>query len=195
MGGAYIPCRNIALRDDEFLISPEDWADAEDRGTIEAVVHSHPGQDPPVMGADDLAAQARMKIPWVLLGARVSPVGLVGREFAWGTADCYTLVRDWYRITYGVVLPDWPHEPLFWERGESPFLDHYAEAGFWPVQIQDIVPGDVVLMKVASDVPNHCAVYLGGGHILHHLMHRRSCVEPLSPWLRRLVGVYRRAKI
>lgn len=192
-GLEYVPCRNLAHGDEEFLISPEDWAEAEDMGEIVAVVHSHPGQEPPAPSGADLRAQAIMGIPWIILGtsSAIRVDDLVGRPFVWGTSDCYTLVRDWYFRTRGVELPDWPHELGFWERGGDPFTEHYAEAGFSPVEIQDLVPGDVVLMRVASTVPNHAAVYLGGGRVLHHLMHRTSCIEPLDPWLRRVSGVFR----
>lgn len=195
VGGEYLPCRNVAHGDEEFLIAPEDWADAEDRGAIQAVVHSHPGQEPPTPSQADLEAQERMGVEWVILGARtVYHSSLVGRDFEWGTADCYTLVRDWYRLNRYTELPDWPHEHSFWEREETPFEDHYEEAGFRMVQIQDMAAGDVILMRVASRTTNHCAVYLGRGQILHHLMDRKSCVEPLGPWLRRVTGVYRRTK-
>lgn len=39
----YLPCRNIAADPEEhFHLSLEDYAVAEDRGTVIAIVHSHP---------------------------------------------------------------------------------------------------------------------------------------------------------
>ena len=39
----YVPCRNDASTPSEhFIINPEDLADAEDRGAIRVIVHSHP---------------------------------------------------------------------------------------------------------------------------------------------------------
>ena len=37
----YMPCKNLAVNPlDHFIINPEDWAKAEDSGTIMAIFHS-----------------------------------------------------------------------------------------------------------------------------------------------------------
>lgn len=191
VAGAYWPCRNIAHGDEEFQIHPEDWAEAEDAGEIEAVVHSHPGQDPVVPSDADLRAQEAGGIPWVIVGATstLQVDGLVGRSFIWAEQDCYSLVRDYYRIRLGVHLPDWPHESQFWKDGKDPFLDHHAEAGFH--EVAEPEKHDVILMRILSDTPNHSAVYLGDGQVLHHLMGRRSCIDPLDRWKKRITHVMR----
>jgi proteasome lid subunit RPN8/RPN11 len=43
VSGRYRPCANSSSTPTEaFSISPEDWAQAEDSGDVEAVAHSHP---------------------------------------------------------------------------------------------------------------------------------------------------------
>ncbi len=53
-------------------------------------------------------------------------------------------------------------------------MDNFADAGFVVVEPDDLLVGDVFLMQVNSEVPNHAAIYLGDGLILHHLQGRLS---------------------
>ena len=42
----YYPCRNIAIEGaNSFTIDPEDWAKAEETGTVLHICHSHPNGD------------------------------------------------------------------------------------------------------------------------------------------------------
>lgn len=54
LGGTkeYIRCRNVSDDEDGFLIYPHDYADAEDRGEIVAIVHSHPNGNAEMSPAD-----------------------------------------------------------------------------------------------------------------------------------------------
>src|SRR5579883_570147 len=94
----YIPCRNMAeTANDHFVLSPEDYAAAEDQGEITAIVHSHPDGAARASEGDRVACEGS-KLPWyiisVLPGAqapeageinRIAPEGyqapLVGRQF------------------------------------------------------------------------------------------------------------------
>ena len=99
---------------------------------------------------------------------------LVGREWSHGVLDCYALVRDWYQLERGVDLPNFARFDDWWKRGENLYIENFARAGFAPVDASDLQAGDCFLMQVASSVPNHAAVYLGDGLILHHLQGRLS---------------------
>jgi cell wall-associated NlpC family hydrolase len=54
------------------------------------------------------------------------------------------------------------------------YVDNFATAGFAVVDPDDLRVGDVLLMQVHSEVPNHAAIVLGDGLILHHLQGRLS---------------------
>ena len=102
---------------------------------------------------------------------------LVGREFSHGVLDCYSLCRDWYFRERGVMLPDFERHDKWWDDGHSDlYTEHFAEAGFVEIDRKAIQPGDAVLMQVQSKnlVPNHAAIYIGDGLILHHLYGRLS---------------------
>ena len=56
----------------------------------------------------------------------------------------------------------------------------------------DLQPGDGILMRVASPVTNHGAVYLGDNRIIHHVQNRLSCRDIYSEfWRQRTTHVLR----
>lgn len=182
----YARCRNIGVGTDQFVIHPEDYAAADTQGEIVGVVHSHPGTSPEPSQADRVACEAS-GLPWHIVGIpsedwiRIEPTGfvapLVGREWSHGVLDCYSLVRDWFRSERGVLLPNFARFDDWWKRGENLYLDNFSRVGFEVVNFADLrnlLLGDCFLMQVASPVPNHAAVYLGDGLILHHLQGRLS---------------------
>ncbi|TXH06674.1 MAG: peptidase P60 [Rhodocyclaceae bacterium] len=179
----YIRCRNIGIGTDQFVIHPEDYAAADIQSEIVGVVHSHPGMTPEPSQADRVACEAT-GLRWHIVGfpseawVSMDPAGfaapLVGREWSHGVLDCYSLVRDWFRIERSIELPNFARFDDWWTRGENLYLENFAQAGFAVIDPCDLQPGDCFLMQVASPVPNHAAVYLGDGLILHHLQGRLS---------------------
>ncbi|MGF2526651.1 NlpC/P60 family protein, partial [Ralstonia pseudosolanacearum] len=144
----------------------------------------HPNASAEPSEADRVACEAS-GLPWHILAwpaddvRTIAPCGyrapLVGRQFAHGILDCYSLVADWFERERGIHLPDFERRDNWWAEGGDLYMQHYAEAGFRVVS-QDTPErvGDVILMQVRAPVPNHAAVYLGGGLMLHHLHGRLS---------------------
>jgi len=188
----YIPCKNIADRtSEEFIIDPIDYADAEDLGKIKAVFHSHPDwTEKPSEG--DLVACEETKIPWIILSwpgnkfYRFAPKGysvdLLGRPFYYGILDCCTLWRDIYKRELSIDFQcidksgRYP-EYNWWEEGKDYYIENFEPQGF--VKLIDTKPEkyDVFLIKLASKVANHAAVYMGGGIIIHHVLGKLSTKE------------------
>lgn len=190
-GATYRPCRNVGDAD-QFDLHPEDWVAAEDAGTILGVVHSHPGGTTEPSPADRAACD-RSGLPWWVVTLdgqwqRIKPAGwsVTGHPFAWGVQDCFTLARD---VLGG--LPDFLRAPLFWEDGDL-FMQNLRAAGYG-VAHDGPHPTDGLLLSLRGrGVANHCAVYLGGGRIVHHLPGRLSREEDLAPLGRAVVAVVRR---
>lgn len=187
----YRHCQNIG-GPDQFHIHPEDWVAAEDAGQILGVVHSHPGGTTAPSEADRDGCD-RSGVPWWIVTpeggwARITPTGwdVRGKVFAWGVQDCYSLARDAY-----AHMPDFVRGPGFW-RTHDLFSEGLADAGFERVDDGPQV-GDALLLSIrGAGVPNHCAVYIGGGRVLHHLPRRLSREEDLGPLNRAVVAVARR---
>lgn len=181
----YWPCKNISTEDNFFVLDPLDYADAEDAGTILAVVHSHPSTPAVASEADKMACE-QFGLPWHIVSlldnawCRIEPSGyeapLVGREWVWGVSDCWTLVRDWYKQKLGIKLRDWSRPTSHDAFRQSPLFENcFAETGFVEADSQKPQKGDLLFMKLdGSPGLNHVAVYIGEGKMLHQLQNRLS---------------------
>lgn len=170
----YVPCRNTSTGPrEQFRMSAEDWAAAEDQGAVLAVVHSHPDADPYPSEADRVACE-ETGLPWVIVSVRdgkyeslhqFAPTGyqapLLGRPFFHGVLDCYSMIRDVYRREFGIELLEWEREDDWWNAGKDYYMDRFEQTGFRKLRSDETVQiGDVVLMAVHAPVANHAGVYL-----------------------------------
>jgi cell wall-associated NlpC family hydrolase len=113
---------------------------------------------------------------------------LEGREFICGIADCYTIIRDWYRINKKITLPNYPRDINHWYRGESLYDKYFAHAGFERITIEQADVGDLILIRTANGTTNHGGIYLGENQMLHHLYNRLSGKDSTTRWSRCIVG-------
>ncbi len=191
----YIPCRNIAANpEQDFVLSPVDYAMAEEAGEIIAIAHSHPDESENPSATDRLSCE-KSEVPWHIVRvdgldreqptigpmSTLEPTGykppLVGRPFIHGLLDCYALVRDYYIEQHGITFKDYYREDGWWDRGQNLYMENFETEGF--VKVQDSPrPSDLILMQIRSKVPNHAAVYLGDELILHHIYGRLSSRDP-----------------
>lgn len=186
------PCRNAAFGDDHFIITPEDYAAAEDTGEVVGVFHSHCQMGPEPSEAD-LVGCEKSGLPWHIFALPTKrwhswqPTGyrapLIGRRFQHGVLDCYALIRDWYAQERGITLLDFERTDNWWHRGQNLYLDNFGKAGF--VVAESPQHGDVLLLQMSSPVPNHAGIWLEGDMILHHLHGRLSSRDVWGEFYRR----------
>lgn len=208
LDGVYAPRKNIAQDPtQDFEIADAVMLKAHASGKLQAIVHSHPnGPDHP--SAADMASQIASGVPWVIVsvgeadaaapfvfgdGGVIPPV--IGREFRHGVTDCYSIIRDVFRLgrerlaeqdvdwpLAPIDVPEFPRDDAWWTRGQDLYAEGFAKAGFREIPREAARPGDVFLTSIRSPVLNHGGVVVGGGLILHHLPLRLSRREPAGIW-------------
>lgn len=117
---------------------------------------------------------------------------LIGRQWEYGRHDCFTLVRDWFKLQ-GVQLPDFAR-PEDLETCESIFLQQAEAIGFQQVELLNKRPGDVLIMRLGTAAPMHAAILLPDQRILHQRQDSLSAVETLGRYyVSRIAAVFRYA--
>ncbi|WP_025119669.1 MULTISPECIES: C40 family peptidase [unclassified Serratia (in: enterobacteria)] len=202
----YLPCRNVAENAlDNFVISPQDYALAEDHGEIIRIIHSHPDVPVLIPSEMDRLQCDHSGIVWGILSwpegdyTEVVPRGerpLVGRSWLLGHADCWSLIRDYYRQEHGIALNDYSVEHEWWIDGKTRLYDdHWYDEGFREFQ-GPMRAGDMIMMQVSAPVTNHAGIYLGDDMMLHHLFGQLSQRYPYSGYFQeRTVRVVRRKEL
>lgn len=202
--------KNIAAEPTQtFRVDKRTMAAAVKRGLL-AVVHSHP-DFPACPSAADMRGQMASGVPWGIVatdGETCSPLcwwggdtpvaPLLERGFIHGVQDCYSLIRDYYRLELGIALPDYPRDWEWWRNGQNLYLDGVESAGFRPIEQSEARPGDMWFAQLRSPVPSHGGVLLEHGLVLHHPSadlpvdpSRLSRREPIARWLPHIVRWYR----
>ena len=180
----YFRCKNQAEEPElHFCLDPSDYLKCEKQGEIIAVIHSHPTTNQNPSEADKVACE-RNKLPWFIVNPSTEkwsyyePSGFtlpyVGRQWAHGIVDCYTLWKDWYKGELGIEMSEYNRQDDWWHKGENLYLDNFEKEGMREIKLEDIQYGDIILMNIESPVPNHAAIYLGENIILHHVTNRLS---------------------
>ena len=170
--GEFIRLPNIAQdAQNHFEIDHQALVAVEDRGEIQAYVHSHPDGTAIASAYDKDQIELHGK-PWIIcaypdLDFQVfKPCGykapLIGRNYYHGWQDCYSLVRDFYSRELNIQLPDFERADHWWESKDntSLYLQHYQQAGFY--EVSEPQYGDMLVCRVGrTEHPNHALIWLG----------------------------------
>ena len=195
----YIACKNVAEKPELDFVMQEYKQIAANEGDVIAIFHSHPdGTNHPSKA--DMKVQISTDLPWGIAvltdkgalsdlffwGSDNIPA-LIGRKYRSGSMDCFSIIRDAYKLWYGIDLPEFPRDEEFWKHGENKYIDGFAEAGFEVIPAEKLMPGDVILGAVLGrGIVNHGAVVLNHRELIHHLSGQLSRRDSLSKWFRHL---------
>lgn len=197
-GGEYVPLKNTATAHDTFVMDMRGYVAVAKAARVEAIVHSHVYRQPIASDADRAMCE-KTGLPWLIVSwplathLVIEPCGwrapLVGREWAWGSHDCYGLMRDGIHDYAGIEIPDYEREWLWWKNGGDIITSQFESAGFIRLP-PDTKPQhcDLFGMKLNSPVVNHLGLFLEPDVILHQLMGQLSRRDVYG-------GLYQRATI
>lgn len=172
------PTKNIAENtQDNFVIDPAEYIEAEREGKVIAYYHSHTLSDEQFSNADKVNSES-LKLPLFVYSTITDKFNfytpsnyeapLIGREFVWGIFDCWALVVDYYKSKLNIKLDN-----HFFRKGHDDVLQNdYFKNNY---ESQHLIPHneklkehDILFMKVESKTINHVAIYIGNDIILHH---------------------------
>jgi cell wall-associated NlpC family hydrolase len=208
----FVKCQNVAPTPTQtFQISATELAGiGAQYGKVQAILHSHPFDrtqhqkwEPSWPSHEDMKQWLKSDAAWGIVateGENISEMlwldegtiaPLEGRPFVHGVWDCYSTVRDWFRLERGITLKNYPRAMGWWERGLDHYSTNFADAGFEevPRAIADV--GDICLFQVRSQVINHAAVITGSNQLVQHLFHRLSGYDRFDRWERMIVKYIR----
>lgn len=157
----------------------------------------------------DMQSQQAMAIPWAIQPVQENgPAGqmewfgddcpiepLLQRPFLSGSRDCWCLIRDFFRLKWGLTLLNLPRDDDWYKQTGDEYdllgLYNIRKAGFETVDFADARPGDVVLGAIASRRNNHTGLVCSRGRVLHQIEGGISRMEPITPWQRYIHTVVR----
>lgn len=208
--GKYLPFENtVEDKANAFEISADAWFVHYTAGDVDCLVHSH--NDFNKASVLDQVQQKELDIPSLIINLRQKSVidcivfgceeiaPLFGRPFFYGAFDCISLVNDFVRQEFDIVLPNPAHDWEFWLHGESPLEDFLAQDNnktVYEIPVTEARRGDILFYNMyGTRYYNHmAAVYEDNMTILHHLDGHISGKYPINyarKYLRKVMRLVR----
>jgi cell wall-associated NlpC family hydrolase len=208
VAGEYKPLVNTAVNPCQTF--EVDALEIKRLGEPECLLHSHPyalnrrqTAPPQWPTTADMTSWLAGSIPWGIVateGEGISPLvwldendvpPLVGREFVHGVHDCYSIVRDWFKLERGITLKNFARGWRWWKTDADLYNKNFVKAGFVEIDMAQAKVGDVVLMQYGANWINHAGVITGPNQILHHLAFGLSGHDDLGKYLQQIRKVVR----
>jgi len=209
-------CSNVSESPkNHFSILPRDYLRASRSGSIKAVYHSH-NSDNNKFSPNDILHSRSHKIAFILYCSTKDSFSafdpdrdktfLYDKIFKIGESDCYTVVKEYYK-NLGIDLADSPNsrkDHTWHQKNPSLIQDLFNLNKSNPelpiIEInptEDLKKHDVIVFEyIKNRGPNHVAIYLGEGKILHHPRNKYLCIEPLSkPYQKTICKIYRHEQL
>lgn len=120
-----------------------------------------------------------------------------GRQYRLNVSDCYRLAMDFYKREFNIELNVYRADTSYLRFAVEAYtyntmLMQYAKNGFEAVAVPQYGDGILISSVPNAKLPEHVAIYLGDGNILHHYADKLSCIQPYSSyWKDRTIMIVR----
>ena len=209
-----IECRNVSDNPKEtFSLSTNDYLKASRKGKIKAIYHSHPNQNKIFSNYDMLNSQAH-RLDYLLYNIphdsfsffdyRKNKTFIYNKPFKTQTADCYSLVKEYYeKLNINLLdkqdsrnTPDWHLQNPNLIQQIFNLNREENEHVFNQVDTKQLKKHDILSFELVKDKgPIHVGIYLGDNTFTHHPRGKYPCIEPLNKtYKKRIHSVFRYEK-
>jgi len=191
--GRYVRLKNVSKTPEKsFETDPK--ALAKYKG-YSAVIHSHPeGERAPSKA--DIENQIVTAVPWHVnvmrngdyfetfsFGDFTLDEPLVGRNWRSGVYDCVSLTRAYFWQKHGIKLPDLPRYDGWWDKEDTlaMFARHRDQYAMFELAPRDSIrAGDLLMMAIRTEQPNHFGIMYTDQIVLHHPAEGLSARRPFG---------------
>ena len=204
------PCRNVSEKPEKhFSILPTDYLKASNKGRVKGIYHSHNSTNDKFSPNDILNSKGH-NLPFVLycspkdsfstFDPKKSKTFWYDKVFKIGETDCYTVVKEYYK-DLGIELKGENNLGNDWHRKNPELIQQLFDLNKNnpDLPIMELPPTaslrkhDVIVFQFVKGAgPNHVAIYLGNGEILHHPRNKFLCIQELNKTLSKTIfKIYR----
>lgn len=204
--GNFIPCKNVSTSsENHFEISTLDFYKYKDQ--ISYIFHSHTKKQflhicTPSL--KDIESQSLLKIPFLIAGfdgnVFYNPIRLpslpsqeyLNRPYIYGIQDCGTLLRDYYKYTFGIEIVLDPKWSLTDKRNWNKAIINCLKVNnFQEMDLYKTMPqhGDVFVVSIGGAIGNHGIIYIDSTHFLNQ--NEVSAFEPFEYWSDKVNSIWR----
>lgn len=214
---------------EDFRIEPKSFSDAEDRlGEVTAVIHTHCKESQAgYLSFSDIQSSKAFSLPFILYHSifdtwdlydpsHIHPFPLIqksqdpkdyntylGWSWIWNRADCYELLRHYYKGVLDIEVADVKRSPDFteylqddWDR----YRKEFNSVGFQQIHsYEDLRTHDVILMQLDGKSPHHVGIIVDIEKyiFIHHLMFPRLSESKVygGYWKQNTNSVWRHTKL
>jgi proteasome lid subunit RPN8/RPN11 len=190
------PCKNISSEKKEhFELNPFDYLKAANRGKIVGMYHSQKDINPSVL---DYVVSSGHKMYSVVYSyendtfveineGAIKYAKYIGRPFELGKQDCYSLIMDFYKQEYGIILNNYFRDDKKFEQEPDIIRNNYQKEGFEEIKVEDLQIGDAIVFGLVKTSP-HVGIFIGNNLFLHHERAKYSTAQVLtSVWKNKIV--------